>query len=244
MIKKKAKKYKEAASNIILTLILAIITFSIYKYSNKVNYYNINNIIISGNNFLDKNIINRIISNKVENKSIFSIDLNEIRMDINNNSFINSSNIYKVLPQSLFISVQEINPIALYEKNDQIYFIDYNNNLIEADIESINFFDVPIISQNNIRNYEYKESGKLIREIYDQSKLLFNDVNEVEHSNEYINIKLRDKTKIILDRKSPMKKLEILFEFLKKIDYNISIYKYINLTIPNQIIVKEKYKTI
>ena len=244
MIKKKAKKYKEAASNIILTLILAIITFSIYKYSNKVNYYNINNIIISGNNFLDKNIINRIISNKVENKSIFSIDLNEIRMDINNNSFINSSNIYKVLPQSLFISVQEINPIALYEKNDQIYFIDYNNNLIEADIESINFFDVPIISQNNIRNYEYKESGKLIREIYDQSKLLFNDVNEVEHSNEYINIKLSDKTKIILDRKNSMKKLEILFEFLKKIDYNISIYKYINLTIPNQIIVKEKYKTI
>ena len=244
MIKKKAKKYKEAASNIILTLILAIITFSIYKYSYKVNYYNINNIIISGNNFLDKSIINRIISDKVENKSIFSIDLNEIRMDINNNSFINSSNIYKVLPQSLFISVQEINPIALYEKNDQIYFIDYNNNLIEADIESINFFDVPIISQNNIRNYEYKESGKLIREIYDQSKLLFNDVNEVEHSNEYINIKLRDKTKIILDRKSPMKKLEILFEFLKKIDYNISIYKYINLTIPNQIIVKEKYKTI
>ncbi len=244
MIKKKAKKYKEAASNIILTLILAIITFSIYKYSNKVNYYNINNIIISGNNFLDKNIINRIISDKVENKSIFSIDLNEIRMDINNNSFINSSNIYKVLPQSLFISVQEINPIALYEKNDQIYFIDYNNNLIEADIESINFFDVPIISQNNIRNYEYKESGKLIREIYDQSKLLFNDVNEVEHSNEYINIKLSDKTKIILDRKNSMKKLEILFEFLKKIDYNISIYKYINLTIPNQIIVKEKYKTI
>jgi len=244
MIKKKAKKYKEAASNIILTLILAIITFSIYKYSYKVNYYNINNIIISGNNFLDKSIINRIISDKVENKSIFSIDLNEIRMDINNNSFINSSNIYKVLPQSLFISVQEINPIALYEKNDQIYFIDYNNNLIEADIESINFFDVPIISQNNIRNYEYKESGKLIREIYDQSKLLFNDVNEVEHSNEYINIKLSDKTKIILDRKNSMKKLEILFEFLKKIDYNISIYKYINLTIPNQIIVKEKYKTI
>ena len=73
---------------------------------------------------------------------------------------------------------------------------------------------------------------------------MFNDVNEVEHSNEYINIKLSDKTKIILDRKNSMKKLEILFEFLKKIDYNISIYKYINLTIPNQIIVKEKYKTI
>ena len=47
---------------------------------------------------------------------LMCVDLKEIRKDINSHSFINSSNAYLVLPQSIFINVQEINPIALYEE--------------------------------------------------------------------------------------------------------------------------------
>ena len=247
-MKKKMKKYIVAANRIIvvstISTLLSIFCIFIYKYINKINYYQINNINISGNNYLRKDFINKIISEKVAKETIFSIDLEKVRKDIDSHSFINSSNAYLVLPQSLFINVQEINPIALYEENNQIYFIDYYYNLIKADIESINFFNVPIISQNGVINYEYKESGRLIKKIINNSDLLFNYINEIEYSNERIYLKINNKTKIIIDRKHSIEKLDVLFEFMKKINNNITLYKYIDLTIPNQIIVKEKHKTI
>ena len=93
-------------------------------------------------------------------------------------------------------------------------------------------------------NYEYIETGQLINKIIHNSNFLFSYINEVKYIDDDIHLNMDNKTKIILSRKKSMSELDILFEFMSKINNNISIYKYIDLTTRNQIIVKEKQKTI
>ena len=121
MNKKYFQKIKLIFSYFFYFFIFISIFFIIKEYINKINYFKINQIIISGNNFVsDDDIINSIDEELIENH-ILHLDLSEIQKNINSNSFINASKIYTQFPSTIYIDIKEINPIGIFERNNKIF---------------------------------------------------------------------------------------------------------------------------
>ena len=57
------------------------------------------------------------------------------------------------------ININEIKPLALFEYNNKNVFIDDKHNKITADINSINYFSVPVIS---IEDYNDKSIYQIV----------------------------------------------------------------------------------
>ena len=84
----------------------------------KINYFKINTVNIKGNNFVDDNIIHEKIKSNI-NENILSVDLRVMQNNINKNEYIYSSKIYTLLPSYLFIEINEIIPVGIYQKDNK-----------------------------------------------------------------------------------------------------------------------------
>ena len=163
-----------------------------------------------------------------------------MKSKINKNDYIHSSKVYTLLPSTIFIEINEIIPIGLYKNNNKKYLLDSNSNSIEANNDALNYYNVPIIS--NINNYSEKvKITQLLRMILQNDESLYLSINHIELNNEEINIHLSSKTKITINSNKTENDLAILFEFIDNISEikKITSYQYIDLTVKDQIIVKE-----
>jgi len=238
----KNKIYSKILKNIKFSLLIGFLIMffiTISKYIKKNNYFQINDVIILNNSFINEQDINVIIKEFTEENSIFDVSFKNIKNELKNHNFINSCKIHTNLPSTIMISIQEINPLALFEKNNEIYFLDFNSNYILADISSMNFFDVPIISIiNNKNDINHKKTAKILRKIINNNSELYHSLMEIKYDENYMNFILDNDTKIKINKSNALKETNILLTFIETVK-NISKYKYIDLTINNQIIVKE-----
>ena len=223
-----------------LILIIAFI-FTIKLYVDKINLFQLKTINISGNNFVENNNIKNILK-EYENSKINNIELKKLEQSLNNHSYIKASKIYKVLPNIITVEIKEVSPIALFEDNKKYYFLDEEGNNIKANIDAINYFSVPIISdkssdmKNNIVD--------ILNIIKTKNTKFYNIVNEIKIQNETILLEIENGTKIKINQSYNYNDIYKLLSFLETIknNKNITDYKYVDLTIPKQIIVKENKK--
>ena len=241
-MKNKKNIKSENTVNVLSAFIFLFIIVYAFIYSFKMNLFVIEKILISGNSFIDKNIINEIIQENIKNKNIYNIKINSLNNKLINHSFIQTSKIYTELPSTISILINEINPIILYEENSTYYLIDEKYNKIKADIDAINFFSVPILSEYDNIDKEYKQIVNSLKFTAKNNIQLYNDINEIKLKDEYMFMIISNNTIIKFQRDDIENNMLKLIEFISEIsDYaSISSYKYINLTIPNQIIVKDK----
>ena len=78
--------------------------------------------------------------------------------------------------------------------------------------------------------------------IYNFDSNLYNQLNELIYQNNQITLLFNNHTKVKIDKDDYQKGLVKFFSFISQIsdNNNLKIYKYIDLSIDNQIIVKEK----
>ena len=83
---------------------------------------------------------------------------------------------------------------------------------------------------------------KMKNNIINYNRNLFLMINEIQFKHQKINIFLNNKTTIKLSDKDITRNLNTLFSFINTTQStkNISSYKYIDLTIKDQVIVKDK----
>jgi len=226
-------------STLIIFMVLSIYSFKYCELSNK---YSINKIVIYGNNFIDKSIIENLVGESINNKNIFDIDLELINKNLINNEYIESSKIYTVFPNKISIIINEINPLALFENNNQHLLIDGKYNKINASLNSINYYSVPIISMENYNDKDISRIVDILKYINHKDEILFNSINEIIIKSEFSYIIIDDKTKVKLSKSNIENNTYKLIQFINDIKdkNNINTYKYINVSIPNQIIVKER----
>ena len=236
-------RYQNIINYSISILIILSSIFLIKNYIDKINYFKIKKIIVTGNNFVSNDDIVNSIDKTLTGNRILNLNLFEIQKHVNKNPFINSSKIFTYFPSTLCIDINEINPIAFYEKNNKIYIIDFNLNSIEANIESLNFFNLPTILEiKNNQAIDYEQASTILKNICENDKNLYSKIHSIYYENLNFNLILENKTKIKLSKENIVKELEVLFSFINTIKNikEISSYKYIDLTIKNQIIAKEK----
>ena len=198
------------------------------------------NILVEGNNYVKKDSIINSLKSKYVNSSILEINFKEIKETIYKNKFIDKLKIYRRMPSTLVIEVEEVKPIALIDVKNQTFFIDKNLKYIRANYKSINhFYNTPVINDITNDKRNLSKAGNFIL-----NDKLFDKLNEINFSNDKITLIMNDNTKIIFAKNNHLNNLKKFIEFHNQIiiekGINLETFKYIDVSIPNQIIVKNK----
>ena len=226
-------------STFIITSTILIILLIIYSIRD--DSFNINNVNINNNEFLSIDEINEIINSELEDKNIFNINISKLKKSINKHNYIQSSKIYTTYPNNIFIHINEIIPIVLFEENSQYFLVDHRSNKIKADIKALNYYSVPIITSDIKNQNRIKIITNSLINIFNNNNELYNSISEININNEEIHYKTNYRTTIKLDVNQVNQNTKALISFLNQNKLKrIESYEYVNLLIPNQIIVKEK----
>ena len=226
-------------STFIITSTILIILLIIYSIRD--DSFNINNVNINNNEFLSIDEINEIINGELEDKNIFNINISKLKKSINKHNYIQSSKIYTTYPNNIFIHINEIIPIVLFEENSQYFLVDHRSNKIKADIKALNYYSVPIITSDIKNQNRIKIITNSLINIFNNNNELYNSISEININNEEIHYKTNYRTTIKLDVNQVNQNTKALISFLNQNKLKrIESYEYVNLLIPNQIIVKEK----
>ena len=226
-------------STFIITSTILIILLIIYSIRD--DSFNINNVNINNNEFLSIDEINKIINGELKDKNIFNINISKLKKSINKHNYIQSSKIYTTYPNNIFIYINEIIPIVLFEENSQYFLVDHRSNKIKADIKALNYYSVPIITSDIKNQNRIKIITNSLINIFNNNNELYNSISEININNEEIHYKTNYRTTIKLDVNQVNQNTKALISFLNQNKLKrIETYEYVNLLIPNQIIVKEK----
>ena len=228
--------------NISSVILLSSISVYAFIYLFFSDSYIIENIEISGNNYLDSNNVALLIKDNIKNKNIYNIRIKELNKKIMAHAFIQTSKIYTTLPNTISIVIDEINPILLFHKDKEYYLIDDRYSQIKADTKSINHYSIPIIFDYDRFDNQYIEIVNSLNYIIDNNIKIYNDINEVKVNDDEILYMIKNNSTIKLSIENIRKNTIKLIEFDKQLNHENSIvlYKHIDLSVPNQIIVKEK----
>ena len=226
-----------------LIKIFIVILFSllITKYLKVIKPFKINHIDIEGNNYISKNIIKNKIKDQINNKSILNVDFETIKKILNNDNYIYKTKIYTKIPSTILINISEIEPIGLLEKNDSTFFLDQDLNFINADYRAINYFsNTPVITNLNNQELDLLKIKDISQQIIKNNKI-YNQLNEIRLQEEKIILIVNNNTKIILSNNKYKTSIKYFLQFNNDIIKNQKIeqYKYIDVSIPNQIVIKE-----
>ncbi len=230
--------------NLLKLSLVAIFLISVFFYSKKIGMFNDYEILIQGNKFVSKNEIKDNISNHLLN-NYFSIDLYEIKNNINEINFIEFSNVSRVFPNKLIINVIERKPLALITLYNDNYFIFNDTSILSAKESSINYFPVPIVNINETEEYDEKLNGKIVNVfqlLLSDYPLFYKQLSEVIIDKNKWTFFSDSKTKIFTSASEVSNQIYILKAFESTVFpiRKLSDYSYIDLRISKQIIVKEK----
>ena len=238
--------------NYINKSIYLIIIFScsilINKYLVFSNSFKITEVIIEGNDYIPNNSILEIINKQIENKNILNVNFKAIHNILHQYDFIYKTKIYTRIPSSIVIDISEVKPIGLLENNDSIFFLSEDLKLINANYQSINHFsNIPVITNLDNNNIDLSKTNEILQKIIFSDSSIYNKLNEIRFDNNQIVLILDNYTIIILGDKNYKNSLNKFLEFNKQVivanNNKIENYKYINVSIPNQIIInKNKLK--
>jgi len=238
--------------NYINKSIYLIIIFScsilINKYLVFSNSFKITEVIIEGNDYIPNNSILEIINKQIENKNILNVNFKAIHNILHQYDFIYKTKIYTRIPSSIVIDISEVKPIGLLENNDSIFFLSEDLKLINANYQSINHFsNIPVITNLNNNKIDLSKTNEILQKIIFSDSSIYNKLNEIRFDNNQIVLILDYYTIIILGDKNYKNSLNKFLEFNKQVivanNNKIENYKYINVSIPNQIIInKNKLK--
>ena len=241
MLDNNMKKYLTNLFSITL-----IITFfiTVQIYTKKIGLFNKYEILVQGNKFVLKDDIKKSIESYLL-PNYFSINLEEIKTSINTLEFVELTQLSLIFPNKLIINIVEREPIALITLDKQNYFIDKDALLLSAEKKSINYFPVPIINIKDTINYDTNltvEIANIFQLLLSDYQLFYNQLSEVIiDENKWI-FYSDSKTKIFASSKDLSNQINILKAFESTVypKRKLADYSYIDLRIPEQIIVKEK----
>ena len=198
--------------------LVCFISTMISKYLSITKPFKIDTIEISGNEYIDNTQVLKTIKEYTHDQNIINIKLNSINSKLENNEFIHIAKSYTKFPSILFIEIEDLTPLGLFEKNQNFYFMDESKKLIKANYQSINhYINTPIITNLSHQVIDLEKIRYVLVEILNNSNLIFEKLNEVQYLDDYIILILNNNSKIILKNKSYKNDLNKFLIFNKQI---------------------------
>ena len=236
--------FKKYLTNFLSIISIIIFFITVQTYSKKIGLFDKYEILVQGNKFVLKDDIKSSIESYLL-PNYFSINLEEIKTSINTLEFVEHTQLSLIFPNKLIINIIEREPIALITLENQNYFIDKDAILLSAEKKSINYFPVPIVNVKNHINYDKDltiEIANIFQILLSNYQLFYNQLSEVIIDENKLTFYSDSKTKIFASSKNLSNQINILKAFESTVypKRKLGDYSYIDLRIPEQIIVKEK----
>tara|TARA_B100000963_G_C22635751_1_gene677517 strand:+ start:4973 stop:5644 length:672 start_codon:yes stop_codon:yes gene_type:complete len=152
-----------------LILFLFLTTYEI-KNENNLPLFKIKHVQFVNNNNLEENIKDKII-NYLNNKSLLNINNKKISSFLSKSQWVRNFKINRNYPNRIILQINEFKPIAVFLKNDKLYFINSNfeiTNKVVTRPNSISRIQVSGLYQREIFKKKFSEIKKF--EIYHNIK--------------------------------------------------------------------------
>ncbi len=177
---------------------------------------------IKGLQRVEKKYVDDLLE-KYLNTSIFLLPLNEISKSLQENNWIKKIRLNTNYKDTLFVEIEEYNPIGIYLFNGKYFFFDESGKIIEEKKNNTHSSNSLIIFEGQSSNLNAKLLINILK------SLNFQKSNKIQ-SAEYVskrrwNIILTNNTKLMLSEEFPKKSLE---NFINIID-NLSETEFNNV---------------
>ena len=221
--------HQNKSKKILIYFFLLLVVGSINnKTFNKIKFFQIKNINITGLSDIDNEILLSNLNN-INQKNILSINKNEISKVIENNSLVQNYIILKKYPSTLNIRIEKTKFLAKINKNNKIFYIGSNGKLIKNKSKH----NLPFIFGN-------PEIDEFLRfkKIVDSSKINYDKIKNLYYfQSKRWDIEFYDNLIVKLPKENLSNSLDNAFDILN--NDNLYKLKQIDLRIKNQIITNE-----
>mgnify|MGYP001231606646 CR=1 FL=1 len=173
---------------LILGTALIIIFGAVDQFIGENNIFKIDKVIISGCNLIELESIENQFS-FIKDKNIFSLNIDDIELKLENYDFIESAKLIKVYPSTVIIDIIEISPIGIYKYNNNNLLVDSNSNgfLCSSSISSsIHVPEIKIQEEINFENIFNTYQYKTIKQIHETNPKLFYQIKSISDINDEI----------------------------------------------------------
>ena len=170
------------------------------------------------------------------NSSKDSIALVKIENEIDNNTYVEKSQVFKTVGQQLHVTVNQKDPIARLITNDSSFYLDKNSNFMS--LSKLQSVKVPVVfGYNSETNLDFLTKVSLFIK---EDDFLKNNVSQIIINDNKISLKLREyKASILIgdnDRlKNKITNLKAFYIRAKK-EGDLKNYNMINLQFENQVV--------
>ena len=221
--------HQNKSKKILIYFFLLLIVGSINnKTFNKIKFFQIKNINITGLSDIDNEILLSKL-NDINLKNILLINKNEISQIIENNSLVQNYIILKKYPSTLNVRIEKTKFLAKINKNNKIFYIGSNGKLIRNNLK----YELPFIFGNPEIN-EFLRFKKIV----DSSKINYENIKNLYYfQSKRWDIEFYDNLIVKLPKENLLNSLDNAFDILN--DDNFNALKQIDLRIKNQIITNE-----
>ena len=226
-------------ANILFVLILILSIGLFYGSNLKNNDRIISDVIVSiepnTTYFISADSIKNLVLKHI-NSSKDSIALVKIENEIDNNTYVEKSQVFKTVGQQLHVTVNQKDPIARLITKDSSFYLDKNSNFMS--LSKLQSVKVPVVfGYNSKTNLDFLTKVSLFIK---EDDFLKNNVSQIMVNNNKISLKLRDYRASILigDNNRLKSKITNLkaFYIRAKEEGDLKNYNMINLQFENQVV--------
>ncbi|QOD37884.1 cell division protein FtsQ/DivIB [Candidatus Wolbachia massiliensis] len=238
---------RKCALVIITALFLTLVLYSsLDKITSRLNYYltwcndhvsslllssgfSIDKVIVTGNKFTNKEEILNLVD---KTQPIIYVSLSQLADSIQSVSkWMKHVRIYRILPNTLYIDVEEHKPFALWKDGNKISVIDSAGKVIIDDYPMDNL--IVITGQNSLSNL------KFVKDILENKIQLSSHISSCAYvGNRRWNITLDNGPTVKLPEDNPYSAWDYLNHLQSTTDFTVSDWSIIDMRITDKIFVK------
>ena len=228
---------------ILFTLILILSIGIFYSTNLKNNTRIISEVSVSitpnTNYFVSGDSIKKLVLKYID-KSKDSITISLIEQELDKNTYVEKSQVFKTVGQKLNVNINQKEPIARLITKDSVFYLDRNSNFMS--LSKLQSVKVPIVfGYDSETDLEYLTKISLLIK---EDSFLESNISQILVNDNNISLKLRGyQASILIGEKIKLKnKIKNLKAFYIRAneENNLNSYKELNLQFDNQVVAVKK----
>ena len=224
--------------------LILILSMGIFYSSNlKNNTRSISELSVSinpnTNYFVSVDSIKKLVLKYID-KSKDSITISLIEQELDKNTYVEKSQVFKTVGQKLNVNINQKEPIARLITKDSVFYLDRNSNFMS--LSKLQSVKVPIVfGYDSETDLEYLTKISLLIK---EDSFLESNISQILVNDNNISLKLRGyQASILIGEKMKLNnKIKNLkaFYIRAKEENNLNSYKELNLQFDNQVVAVKK----
>ena len=191
------------------------------------------------NYFVSGDSIKKLVLKYID-KSKDSITISLIEQELDKNTYVEKSQVFKTVGQKLNVNINQKEPIARLITKDSVFYLDRNSNFMS--LSKLQSVKVPIVfGFDSETDLEYLTKISLLIK---EDSFLQSNISQILVNDNNISLKLRGYQALILigekiKLKNKIKNLKAFYIRAKE-ENNLNSYKELNLQFDNQVVAVKK----